>query len=302
MNKIYRDKVELLLKVMPAVFAEKCFAMHGGTAINLFVNNLPRYSIDIDLTYIPLENRDDSIIHINEALTRIAETIRTSLKGIRIVPRPDICKLTLEYHGRQIKIEVNQTKRGIIGGDVLTLPLSEKAEDDFEMTVKARIVPLTLLYGGKIAAALSRQHPRDLFDIRHISIPLKDAKRGFIFCLLGSDRPLYESFSPSLIDQSEAMVNQFEGMTDIGFSYDDFIETRTKLIRDVNALMTDSDKQFLVSFERCEPNWETSDYADFAKYPSVKWKLLNLTKLKKNNSAKLHANADRLSEIFGLDV
>lgn len=131
---------------MPVVFTEECFAMHGGTAINLFVNNLLRYSVDIDLTYIPLESRDDSIHHINEALVRIAEKVKTSLKGVRIIPRLDICKLTLEYHGRQIKIEVNQTKRGIVGGDVLILPLSEKAEDDFEMTVKARIVPLTLLW------------------------------------------------------------------------------------------------------------------------------------------------------------
>lgn len=298
MNKIYRDKVELLLKVIPVIFTEECFAMHGGTAINLFVNNLLRYSVDIDLTYIPLENRNDSIRHINEALTRIAEKVKTSLKGVRIIPRLDICKLTLEYHGRQIKIEVNQTKRGIIGGEVLSLPLSEKAENDFEMSVKARIVPLTLLYGGKIAAALSRQHPRDMFDIKYMSIPLEQAKRGFIFCLLGSDRPLYESFAPSLIDQSEAMVNQFEGMTDISFSYDDFIATRSKLIRDVKTMMTDSDKRFLVSFERCEPAWETSDYAEFADFPSVKWKLLNLSTLKKTNPAKLIDNANRLAAVL----
>ncbi len=202
MNNIYRDKVELLLRVIPIIYTEECFAMHGGTAINLFVNNLLRYSVDIDLTYIPLEGRTESIEHINAALMRIADRVKVSLKGVRIIPRLDICKLTLEYRGRQIKIEVNQTKRGIIGGDVLTLPLSEKAQADFEMTVKSRIVPITLLYGGKVAAALSRQHPRDLFDIRHMSVPLEDAKYGFIFCLLGSDRPLYESFATSLIDQS----------------------------------------------------------------------------------------------------
>jgi len=300
MNKIYRDKVELLLRVIPIIYTETCFAMHGGTAINLFVNNLLRYSIDVDLTYIPLEGRTKSIEHINAALMRIADKVKNSFKGIRIIPRLDICKLTLEYRGRQIKIEVNQTKRGIIGGDVLTLPLSEKAQEDFEMTVKSRIVPLTLLYGGKIAAALSRQHPRDLFDIRHMSIPLEEAKRGFIFCLLGSDRPLYESFAPSLIDQSEAMVNQFEGMSDIEFGYDEFLSTRAKLIEDVNAMMTDADRRFLVSFEKCEPDWANSDYAEFAEYPSVKWKLLNLAKLKKTNSSKLTANAERLTEIFGL--
>lgn len=298
MNKIYRDKVELLLRVIPVIYSEECFAMHGGTAINLFVNDLLRYSVDIDLTYVPLENRDDSLRHINEALMRIAEKVRSTLKGVRIIPRLDICKLTLEYRGRQIKIEVNQTKRGIVGGEPLVLHLSEKAQDDFEMDVKMRIVPLTLLYGGKIAAALSRQHPRDLFDIKHMSISLDEAKFGFIFCLLGSDRPLFETFAPRLIDQSEAMVNQFDGMSEISFSYDDFTHTREKLIHDINEVLTPEDKNFLIDFERAEPDWKNSPYAEFENYPSVKWKLLNLSKLKKSNTKKLEENVERLKSIF----
>lgn len=300
MNRIYRDKVELLLRVIPVIYSEECFAMHGGTAINLFVNDLLRYSVDIDLTYVPLENRDESLRHINEALLRIAEKVKSTLKGVRIIPRLDICKLTLEYRGRQIKIEVNQTKRGIVGGEPLVLHLSEKAQDDFEMDVKMRIVPLTLLYGGKIAAALSRQHPRDLFDIKHMSITLEEAKYGFIFCLLGSDRPLFETFAPRLIDQSEAMVNQFEGMSEIPFSYDDFTKTREKLIHDINGVLKPTDKQFLIDFEKGEPDWTTSPYAEFENYPSVRWKLLNLSKLKKSNPSKLEDNVEKLKSIFGL--
>ena len=300
MNKIYRDKVELLLRVIPVIYSEESFAMHGGTAINLFVNDLLRYSVDIDLTYVPLESRDDSLRHINEALLRIAEKVKSTLKGVRIIPRLDICKLTLEYRGRQIKIEVNQTKRGVVGGTPLTLHLSEKAQDDFEMDVKMRIVPLTLLYGGKIAAALSRQHPRDLFDIKHMSIPLSEAKYGFIFCLLGSDRPLFESFAPHLIDQSEAMVNQFDGMSEIPFSYDDFTRTREKLIRDINDVLAPEDKKFLLDFERADPDWQNSPYAEFENYPSVKWKLLNLSKLKKSNPLKLDENVGKLKSIFGM--
>lgn len=127
---------------------------------------------------------------------------------------------------------------------------------------------------------------------------MDEAKRGFIFCLLGSDRPLYESFAPSLIDQSEAMVNQFDGMSDVPFSYEDFMVTREKLITDINALMTDADKDFLLSFESGNPDWANSDYAEFEIYPSVKWKLLNLAKLKKTNPAKLTANVELLRSIF----
>lgn len=142
------------------------------------------------------------------------------------------------------------------------------------MEVEAKIVPLTQLYGGKIAAALSRQHPRDIFDISHMNISFDEAKYGFIFCLLGSDRPIYESFAPSLIDQKETMEKQFAGMSDLYFTYDDYEETRNKLILNVRNILTEEDKRFLVSFEQENPNWEESAYGDFANYPSVKWKLL----------------------------
>ena len=110
------------------------------------------------------------------------------------------------------KAEVNQTKRGIVGVDVIVQPLSDKAQEEFGLYCEAHIVPLTHLYGGKIAAALSRQHPRDLFDVKYMDVPIADCREGLIFCLLGSDRPIHESFAPSLIDQRAAMANQFDGM------------------------------------------------------------------------------------------
>lgn len=299
MNNIYKDKVRLLLRILPIVMDEECFAVHGGTAINLFVNDLLRLSVDIDLTYIPLEDRTSSLNHINEALVRISSRIKVLLKGVRVIPRLDICKLTCEYHGCQVKIEVNQTKRGIVGGEPVLLPLCEKAQEMFEMEVEARIVPLTQLYGGKIAAALSRQHPRDMFDVNHMRMSLKEAKYGFIFCLLGSDRPIHESFAPSLIDQMDAMEKQFSGMSDISFTYKDYEETRFRLIEDIKNVMTEEDKRFLVSFEQGNPLWEESPYAEFAEYPSVKWKLLNLSKLKKTNSKKLEKESDRLRVVLG---
>ena len=298
MNSVYKEKVHLLLRILPIVMSEECFAIHGGTAINLFVENLLRLSVDIDLTYIPLEDRASSLTQINEALKRIADKVKKQIKGANVILRFDICKLTCEWRGCQVKIEVNQTKRGIVGGEPLVLPLCQKAQELFEMEVEARIVPLTLLYGGKIAAALSRQHPRDLFDIKHMTIPIKQARLGFIFCLLGSDRPIRESFAPSMIDQREAMENQFAGMSDVPFTYDDFESTRTRLIADVKAMLTDEDKRFLISFEQGKPDWDSVEYGYFAEYPSVKWKLLNLAKLKKENPAKLHNEAEMLTSIL----
>ena len=198
------------------------------------------------------------------------------------------------------KAEVNQTKRGIVGGDVIVQPLSDKAQEEFGLYCEAHIVPLTQLYGGKIAAALSRQHPRDLFDVKYMDVPIADCREGLIFCLLGSDRPIHESFAPSLIDQRSAMANQFDGMTDIPFTYEEFEQTRSKLIEDINALMTDEDKRFLVSFENGDPQWAGYEFEYFKEFPSVKWKLMNLAKLSKLNPQKLAIEAKKLEKILGI--
>ena len=302
-SNVYAQKVELLLRLIPIVMEEKVFAIHGGTAINLFLKDLPRYSVDIDLTYIPLADRQTSLDDINLHLKSIADKAKKAFKGMHIVPNFNTSKLLCEYLGKQVKIEVNQTKRGVVGGECLSIPLSEKAQNEFSLFCEAKIVPLTQLYGGKIAAALSRQHPRDLFDVKYMDIPLDECREGLIFCLLGSDRPIHESFAPSLIDQRDAMENQFAGMTDIPFTYEDFEETRVKLINDLRSLLTEEDKRFLVSFESGQPEWDGYEFEYFKDYPSVQWKLLNLKKLAKQNPQKLRLEAEKLRNVleFSLD-
>lgn len=301
MNDVYRKKVELLLRVLPFVTDEECFAIHGGTAINLFVKNLYRLSVDIDVTYIPIKDRKTSIEHINEALLRIAEKARRHFRDIRIIPRLDICKITCERQGCQVKIEVNQTKRGLVCGEASLRPLCEKAQEMFGMEVDARIVSIPQLYGGKISAALSRQHPRDLFDVMQMDIPIASVKEGLIFCLLGSDRPIHESFAPNLIDQHDAMERQFSGMSEISFGYGHFEETRDKLIQEVNSIMTEDDKNFFVAFEDLTIDWKNSPYSYFKEYPSVRWKIQNLQKLKTTNPKKLKAEAYKLRQVFRMD-
>lgn len=300
MNNIYRQKVELLLRILPFVTDEDCFAIHGGTAINLFVKNLYRLSVDIDVTYIPIEDRNTSLQRINEALERIADRVKRTFRDVRIIPRLDISKITCESRGCQVKIEVNQTKRGLVCGEAALLPLCEKAQSLFGMEVDARIVSIPQLYGGKISAALSRQHPRDLFDVKQMDISLADVKEGLIFCLLGSDRPIHESFAPNLIDQHEAMERQFSGMSEIPFGYNDFEATREKLVSDVNSVMTEEDRQFLIAFEELAVDWENTPYSYFKEYPSVRWKMQNLQKLKASNPKKLKTEADKLRNIFGM--
>ena len=180
-NQEYKERVRLLLRIIPIISAEECFAVHGGTAINLFVQNLPRYSVDIDLTYIPVEPREASLAHIKERLKAIKAKIEAAIPGIAVREVPN--KLICTHNGHFVKVEVNDVKRGIIAPPV-ELPLCDLAQEDFGVFCKARIVPLSQLYGGKITAALDRQHPRDLFDVSLMLDYIKDfdqIKRGFIF-------------------------------------------------------------------------------------------------------------------------
>lgn len=300
MKDRYRKQVALLIRIMPSVYRIKEFAVHGGTAINLFIKNMPRYSVDIDLTYIPIADRESSLRDINQKLVEVKGYIERSIPGIVVKHKPDVWKLLCTLGEATVKIEVNGTKRGTIDG-CLELSLCDAARKEFNMGCKARIVSFSQLYGGKITAALSRQHPRDLFDCKYMEISgFEDVKDGFLLCLLGSDKPIIESLNPNDIDQSDALKNQFEGMSNIPFSYDEYTAARCSLIGLVNGSLSSIDKEFLISFESGSPDWSKCSAGDLSQYPSVRWKLLNIQKLKKNNPKKLDECVSKLREWFKL--
>ena len=294
MKDRYRKQVALLIRIMPSVYKIKEFAVHGGTAINLFHRNLLRYTLDIDVTYIPIENRQQSLASINQKLLEVKKNIEKTIPGVVVKHKPDVWKLLCTLGDATVKIEVNATKRGIIG-DVVELPLCEKARNEFSMGCKARTVSFSQLYGGKITAALSRQHPRDLFDCKYMELQsFDDVKNGFMLCLLGSDKPIIESLQPHDIDQTEALENQFQGMTETPFGYEDYLESRTALLSLVNGGLTITDKEFLLSFEQGEPDWNKCCAGDLSQYPSVQWKLLNIGKLKESNPVKFEQGVNKL--------
>ncbi len=297
-SKEYKERVRLLLRIIPVISGEEYFAIHGGTAINLFVQDLPRYSVDIDVTYVPVQPRDESLSNIKNALLSVKSKLLATIPGIAIREIPN--KLICTLNGYFVKIEVNDVKRGIIG-ETVTMSLCELAQQEFGMFCKARIVPFAQLYGGKITAALDRQHPRDLFDVKLMFNHIKsfdEIKDGFMFCLLSSDRPIIESLSPHLVDQAETLENQFSGMSTIPFTYPDFEQTRIKLIEYINSNLNEQDKRFLVSFENGNPLWNESQYAKFKDFPSIQWKQLNIDKLKRHNPAKHQQEVDKLKQFF----
>lgn len=293
----YSRQVKLLLHIMPLIYRIDDFAVHGGTAINLFHRNMPRYSVDIDLTYIPLAGREESLEAINRHLSELKTHIERSIPGIRVTHKPDVWKLMCLHEGVIVKIEVNGTKRGLLGATE-TKTLCQAAVDEFQRTTKCRTVSFTQLYGGKISAALSRQHPRDLFDCKYLmeDTPFELVREGLLFCLAGSDKPIAESLMPNNVDQRDALDKQFAGMTDIPFSYEQYEQTRQQLHQYVMDGLSINDRQFLLSFEQGNPDWSLCAAGNMSKYPSVQWKLLNLAKLKNQNPAKLQAQVDKLRE------
>lgn len=119
-----------------------------------------------------------------------------------------------------------------------------------------------------------------------------------MLCLLGSDKPIIESLSPNLIDQKDALENQFEGMTDIPFSYADYETARENLIETVNESLDADDRKFLLGFETGEPDWNLCSAGDLSIFPSIQWKLQNINVLKTKNTDKFRSGIGRLEKFL----
>jgi predicted nucleotidyltransferase component of viral defense system len=301
-NELYEKQVQLLLRVLPHIAAEPSLALKGGTAINLFVRDLPRLSVDIDLAYLPIEERDTTLNNITSALSRISGAIEKALSGATIQARPlpessNIISLLVRYQNLQIKIEVNPVIRGCVYPCV-TRTTSAMVEERFGMSVETQTLADADLYAGKICAALDRQHPRDLFDI-HVLLNNEGInekiKKAFIVYLISHDRPINELLKPRLKDITRQYEVEFSGMVRIEVGLDALIEARNNLIKKINQGLTDNDKVFLLSLKRGEPNWDLFDIPGVEQFPAVRWKLMNIKKMNKQKHQKM---LKRLSEIL----
>ena len=284
-NLSYRNQAALLIRVIPLIAMDKRFALHGGTAINMFVRDMPRLSVDIDLTYIPLENRELSFRSISNALIELKERLEKSIVGIQVQHKADLHKLIISNKEAIIKVEVSPIIRGVLS-EVLELALCQKAQSSFDTFCAIQVVSSGQLYGGKVCAALDRQHPRDLFDIKYLLQTegfTQEIKEGFLFRLLSSERSIQDVLFPKLHNQQLALVNQFTGMSEELFSYDEYVQTREKLIQVVHHSLTKEDIEFILSVKNAIPNWAIYNFESF---PSIQWKQLNLANLKDTNPNK----------------
>jgi predicted nucleotidyltransferase component of viral defense system len=299
----YRKQAALLVRTVPLVAAETCFALKGGTAINLFLRDMPRLSVDIDLTYVPVADRASSLKEIDAAMKRIADAITRGLPGARVsasAPKGEkgITKLIVRNDEAQIKVEVTPVLRGCVYEPAVR-SVSARVEEEFGFA-EMPVVSFADLYAGKIVAALDRQHPRDLFDVRDLlSHEGIDAtlRKAFIVYLLSHHRPMAEVLAPARLDISAEYKRGFEGMVDTPVTLDELLQAREALIGEIVGKMPDQHRRFLISVKRGEPGWAVLDLPGAKDLPAVRWKLENLAKLSADKRAQLLSG---LSEALGM--
>lgn len=284
-NPTFSKQVQLLVNVLPSVATQPCFALKGGTALNLFVRDLLRLSVDIDLAYLPIADRESSLVGIDKALENItAEIIRTipnvKVNASLVHGTDKRIKLVVSRNGVSIKVEVTPVLRGSVYESELQ-ETAPRVQAEFGYA-QMQLLSFEDLYAGKLCAALDRQHPRDLYDVKFllenegISEKLKDA---FIVYLLGHPRPMSEVIKPRLKDIEAIYHSEFKGMTIDEVSLASLLETRNEMITKLHSALTENDKQFLLAVKHGNADWGSFALPEVQHLPAIQWKLHNLAQM-----------------------
>ncbi len=283
-NNTYYRQVQLLVQLLPLVAEESCFALKGGTAINLFIHNLPRLSVDIDLVYLPMQERKEALEGITSALSRVNQRIIKALPNAKIIEvfrdKPDAMRLIVSHQDTQIKIELSPVLRGTVF-ESQVLSVCEVVEEEFGYA-EISVVSLEDLYAGKICAALDRQHPRDLFDVKLLleNEGLTDnMRKALIVYIISHSRSIVELLDPIEKDISDLYEGEFKDMENENTSLEDLEKARKELIEAISQGLTENEKEFLLSFKNKKPDWKKLELKDIRELPAVRWKLMNLDKM-----------------------
>ena len=290
----------LMVRAIPLVAKESCFALKGGTAINFFVRDLLRLSVDLDLTYLPLADRASSLDGIATALDRIAADIEKTYSDVRVHRslRPGAsrtAKLVVRDRAVQVKIEPNEVIRGAIFPPK-PRSLAPQAEELFEMSAMIDVLSLPDLYAGKLCAALDRQHPRDLFDVKVLlenEGNTDDILKAFVVYLASHDRPIHEVIDPPRKDCRVLFENEFAGMTTVPVTLAELEAARETCIKTINAALTDAERRFLISVKEGAPQWDLLGLSGIEKLPAVQWKITNIARMDRAKHAAMLAKLEK---------
>jgi len=301
-KKLFYQQADLLITILSHMTKDTDFALHGGTAINFFVRDMPRISVDIDLTYLHVSSREQTLQEISENLKMISERISSSLPSTQVdekteIPNNFVTKLFVKRQNAIVKIEPNQVIRGAIF-DCEERDICKKAEDIFEKFITIKTLSFAELYGSKICAALDRQHPRDIFDIMLLLQTegiTNEVRKAFLVYLISHNRPISELLSPNFKDMKPVFEKEFSGMTSFEVKYEELESVRKAIVKEIKQKLTDNERAFLLSFKEKEPKWDMLGVEGAKDLPAVKWKLVNLTKM---SDGKHKEAVDKLRSIL----
>jgi len=283
---VFFKQAELLLRILPLIYKEEVFALKGGTAINFFVRNLPRLSVDIDLTYLPVNDRNFALNEICRILLLISEGIKRRISGAAVIPKKiqgtDVVKgLIVNRAGITVKIEPNLVLRGSVYPPEIKM-LSKKAQDLFELSLQSRTLSTYDLYAGKICAALDRQHPRDLFDV-HLLLKSEgftpEIRKALVVYLVSHPRPIVEILNPQQKDLSDIFEKEFKDMIAENITFELLEMTRDELVTILRKELTPDERRFIVSIKQGQPLWDLLELEGIQDLPAIKWKLLNISRM-----------------------
>lgn len=275
------------MQVLPFVAKQECFALKGGTAINLFVREFPRLSVDIDLVYLPMKGRDEALQEIREALDAISADLKAAFKDAELTEayksKRDSLRLIVARNGVQVKVELSPVLRGTVYESCL-MEVCEAVEEEFGY-VEVPVVALADLYAGKICAALDRQHPRDLFDVKWLLENeglTEEIRKAFLVYLSSHNRPMAELLKPQYKDLSAIYAGEFANMAETDVPLEELLVIRERLVELIHQGLTESEKGFLLSFKNREPDWALLGLDGVSELPAIKWKQINLAKMPEN--------------------
>ena len=207
-------------------------------------------------------------------------------------------KLLVRRGSIQVKVEVNFVMRGTVQ-PVRRASLTPVARDVLMADLEIPVVSLEDVYGGKLVAALDRQHPRDLFDVMQLFAHegiTPGIRRAFVVYLASSNRPIHEVLFTPLRDIQHDYEHNFQGMTAEPVPLDSLLTARERMVREIQQGLDDDERRFLLSLAAGTPEWSLLGIAHLAHLPGIRWKLRNLAQLQKVDARKFGEQADLLAK------
>jgi predicted nucleotidyltransferase component of viral defense system len=289
MNREFLETARLLIQVAPLVFVDDQFGLKGGTAINLFLRDMPRLSVDLDLVFTDhAVGRKEAIARINTAVRDAADRLRARRLEVYVpgAGSDGETKLMVRSGAAEVKVEINTVMRGTVHR-VRRASLTPLARDTLLADIEIPVLASEDVYGGKLVAALDRQHPRDLFDVmelfKHEGIT-PGIRRSFVVYLVSHNRPVHEVLFPELRDIQMDYERNFIGMTSQPTELAELLETRDRMINELHAGLDANERRFLLSLVTAQPEWELLGIPHVSELPAVRWKLQNLARLQRERA------------------